>query len=194
MEQLYSKIQDNFPFLEKEDIKLLMSISSIKNFEPGDILVDLGELNSNVHVVLKGLLRSYVITSSGEDRTVLISKEQMRAVAMNSFMNNGPSDLRIEALEPSKILIINSTKFQVLARTHPSLAQMEKNGMIMHIKDAYERLHLLTVLSPEERYLSFRDNYPDLIQRVPQMYLASYLGVTRESLSRIKARVLKKKL
>lgn len=191
MSQTLSKIRDSFPFLQKEDIEFLFSISELRKVQPGDVLLKEGDVNSNVHLVINGLLRSYVINSSGDERTVLISKENMRATSLNSILHNLPSEITIEAIEPSTILVINSNLFQKATSTNANLALLEKQGMRSYLVDTTERLHLLTVLSPEERFIRFRDEHPDLIQRVPQMYLASYLGVTTVSLSRIKSRIAK---
>ena len=184
-----SEIIRNFPFLGMNDIDLLISISEIRSVDSNEILVREGEFNSNVHLVIKGLLRSYVITSLGEERTVLISKEKMRTASLNSFIKNELSEMTIKSIEPSIILIINSQKFQEVIKTQPKLAILEKEGMKDFLIDAMERLHFFTVLSPEERFISFREKHPELIQPVPQKYLASYLGVTTVSLSRIKARI-----
>jgi CRP-like cAMP-binding protein len=188
-----NEIQKKFPFLDENSVTQLLSVSIIKNIEAGVILVKEGENNANVHLILKGLLRSYVITSAGEERTVLISKEKMRAVSANSLIKNEPSEITIESIEPSTILIINSQKFQELIKSQPKLASLEKEGMMYFLTDAMERLHFFTVLSPEERYISFKEKHPELIQRVPQKYLASYLGLTTVSLSRIKSRIVNKK-
>lgn len=178
-----------FPFLDENEIKLLLSISAIKNIDSNVVLVRQGTINSNVHLVLSGLLRSYVITPSGNERTVLISKEKMRTVSFNSFLKNEPSEINIESIEPSTILIIKSQQFQALIKTQPKLALLEKEGMKEFLIDAMERIHFFTVLSPEERFISLREQHPELIQRVPQKYLASYLGITSVSLSRIKSRI-----
>ena len=110
MNSISDGIRIMFPFLDENEIKLLLSISAIKNIDSNVILVRQGTINSNVHLVLSGLLRSYVVTSSGNDRTVLISKEKMRTVSFNSFLKNEPSEINIESIEPSIILIIKSQK------------------------------------------------------------------------------------
>ncbi len=194
MDQIASRIHDSFPFLNIESIEILLSISKLRKVEKGDILLKEGDFNSNVHLVLNGLLRSYVINSSGDERTVSIAKENMRIAAINSLLHGLPSIITIQAIEPTEILIINSGKFQEAATVNRNLALLEKQGMRSYLVDATERLYLLTVLSPEERFIRFRDEYPDLIQRVPQIYLASYLGVTTVSLSRIKSRIAKQRL
>jgi len=189
MNSVLNEIQKMFPFLDENEIKLLLTISKIKTIAANIILVNEGTINSNVHLVISGLLRSYVTTSTGDERTILISKEKMRTVSFNSILKNEPSEITIESIEPSTLLIINSQKFQQLIKSQPKLAFLEKEGMKSYLIDAMERIHFFTVLSPEERFISFREKHPELIQRVPQKYLASFLGITPVSLSRIKSRI-----
>lgn len=192
MNSVLNEIQKMFPFLDENEIKLLLTISEIKTIAADIILVREGTINSNVHLVISGLLRSYVTTSAGDERTILISKEKMRTASFNSILKNEPSEITIESIEPSTLLIINSQKFQQLIKSQPKLAFLEKEGMKDYLMDAMERIHFFTVLSPEERFISFREKHPELIQRVPQKYLASFLGITTVSLSRIKSRIASK--
>ena len=73
MDRILSRIHVRFTFLRREDMKFLLSISELRKVQTGDILLKEGEINSNVHLVLSGLLRSYVINSLGDERTVLKS-------------------------------------------------------------------------------------------------------------------------
>lgn len=155
-------------------------------------MVKQGETNTSVFLVLKGLLRSFATTSAGEERTILLSKETMRTASINSFLHKLPSEITIKSIEPSVILIIDSTKFPQLARANENITTLAINGMKDFLTETMERLTFFTVLTPEERFISFRNKHKDLIQRVPQKYLASYLGITTVSLSRIKARTAKK--
>ncbi len=193
MDKIFIEIHNRFPFLEKGDINILLSISELRKIQMGEVLVNKGEINKNVHIVLSGLLRSYAITSAGKERTVFIYKENMRAASIESVFYNRPSVLTIEAIEPSIVLIINSVKFQKIAFNNKNLLLILKVGMIDYLSETTERLYSFSVLSPEERYIRFCELYPDLIQRVPQIYLASYLGVTKVSLSRIKTRIAKRR-
>ncbi len=192
MNTFVKELQNKFPFLKEEDIDLLLSISVIREIPAEKKLVKEGEINANVFLVLKGLLRSFATTSAGEERTILLSKETMRTASINSFLHNSPSEITIESIEPSIILIIDSTKFPQLARANENLTALAIKGMQDFLSESRERLYFFTVLTPEERFISFSEKHQDLIQRVPQKYLASYLGVTTVSLSRIKARIAKK--
>lgn len=191
MNTFVKKIQNSFPFLKEEDINLLLSISVIREIPAEEVLVKEGEINASVFLVLKGLLRSFATTSAGEERTILLSKETMRTASTNSFLHNLPSEITIESIEPSLILIIDSNKFTQLARANENITTLAIKGMKDFLTDAMERLTFFTVLTPVERFISFREKHKDLIQRVPQKYLASFLGVTTVSLSRIKARIAK---
>ncbi len=191
MNTFVREIQNTFPYLREEDINLLLSISVIREIPTEKILVNEGEINANVFLVLKGLLRSFATTSAGEERTILLSKETMRTASVNSILHNSPSEMTIESIEPSIILIIDSKRFPQLARANENIATLAIKGMQYFLTDAMERLTFFTVLTPEERFISFRKKHKDLIQRVPQKYLASFLGITPVSLSRIKARIVK---
>ena len=192
MKSFIEKVKKSFPFLEKDDISLILSISSIVEIPANEVLLRDGEINTNVFLVLKGLLRTFVTTSAGEERTILLSKETDRTASFNSFLNNKPSEVTIETIEPSVILIIDSKRFPELANANKNLATLAIKGMKHFLTDTFERLYFFTALTPEERYISFREKHRDLIQRVPQKYLASYLGITTVSLSRIKSRITKK--
>lgn len=188
MEEFEYLIAETFPELETKDQQLLLSVSEIQSFESGQTLLKQGDFNRNIFLVLSGLLRTFVITSEGKDRTILLSKEKMRTASFNSFLKDEPSEINIVAIEPSIVLIINSNKFKVLAKEHKALAMLEKKGMQGFLTEAAERLHHFTTLTPVERYRALMINHPELLQRVPQKYLASYLGITTVSLSRIRSR------
>ena len=192
MNPIVKEIQSSFPFLKEDDINLLLSISVIREIPAEKILVREGEINTNVFLVLKGLLRSFATTSAGEERTILLTKETMRAASINSFLHNTPSEITIESIEPSVVLVIDSKKFPQLAKANENITKLAIKGMQGFLSETMERLTFFTVLTPEERFINFREKHKDLIQRVPQKYLASFLGITSVSLSRIKARIAKK--
>ena len=95
----------------------------------------------------------------------------------------------IEALEPSILLYLDTRKLDKISRNSPVLLRFKISNMQDGMMAIVNRVKFLTDLTPEERYLYLRDNHPKLIQRVSQIYLASYIGITPVSLSRIKARL-----
>lgn len=192
MYEPFVKYFKSFKFLSLSDLKLIYSIASIKKVNAGEILVREGEVNYYVIIILKGLIRNYVITSKGEERTTLLAKEGMQVAAPESLFSGAPSFEFIETIEPSILIYVDSQKFNKLIKKHPNLLLLKSKNMEKAIVRAIDRVQFFTVLSPEERFIELQNKYPEFIQRVPQKYLASFIGVTTVSFSRIKARVYHK--
>ncbi len=139
--------------------------------------------------IVKGLLRSYIVMSNGEERTVFLAHEGMQNGCPESIFQNNPATVTIEALEPSILVYLDTRKLDKLAWNRPALLRFKIHSMENSFMEIVGRVKFLTDLTPEERYLYIRDKHPAFIQRVPQKYLASYLCITPVSLSRIKARI-----
>ncbi len=182
---------NRFSFLSLEDIKLISSLVRVKKVSPGDIIVREGELFYFMIFIVKGMLRNYVIGSSGEERTVYLAHEGMQNGCPESIFQDKPATATIEALEPSILIYLDIQKLDKLALNRPVLLRFKIRNMETSFMDIVNRVKFLTDLTPEERYLQVRDTYPVFIRRVPQKYLASYLCITPVSLSRIKARLTK---
>ena len=181
-----------YTFLTLGDIKLVWGVAKLKRVKAGEQIIRIGDLNYHGVVPLKGLLRNYYITSEGEERTMFIVSKGMATGSGECILFGKPSDLTVEAIEPSLVLLVNSKKILELAERHPRMLALQNKRFRMNIAEAAEQVRFYTVLSPEERYIEYRDKNPKLIKRVPQKHLASYLGMTPVSLSRIKKRVAEK--
>jgi CRP-like cAMP-binding protein len=179
-----------FSFLSLEDLKLVYSMVRIKKVSKGERIVSEGEVFYFGIVILKGLLRNYVIMSTGEERTVYLAYEGMQTACPESIFRDKPSTVTIEALEPSLLLYVDTRKLDKLAKNRPVLLRLKIRLMEDGMMQIVDRVKSLTDLTPEERYLNIRDEHPALIHRVPQKYLASYIGVTPTSLSRMRARMV----
>ena len=147
----------------------------------GEILQQKGALDSKVYVVEKGLLRSYSIDKKGKEHIFMFAPEGWTIA--DSQGREKPCDLFIDALEDSTVLVLTK-----------NLNREEKNaeGLIRRISVLQQRIILLMSASAIERYEHFAETYPDIMQRVPQKMIASYLGITPEALSKVKGARLKK--
>ena len=192
MDKNFLEYFKEFAFLKIEDLKLLYGLARLKKVQAGEKIINIGELSTYGIVVLRGLLRNYVLTAEGEERTLLLSSEKMATGSYASYLHGKPSTECVEAIEPSLILLIDIQKADKLADKNPRVMKLKNKQLRMTIAEAVERLEFYILLSPEERFLHIQEKRPDFIQRVPQKYLASYLGITTVSLSRIKARVARK--
>jgi CRP-like cAMP-binding protein len=152
------------------------------------LLLAEGQTSDYIFVVIKGLLRMYYI-KDGEDVCSRFMDEQHMAMSVNSFYNRVPGYEFIETLEPCTLARIHYNKLQKIYLEHDNFNYIARVITEMYFQKSEERLYLIRKQSAEERYKYFTENYPELFQRIPLKYLASYLGITLETLSRIRKKM-----
>lgn len=179
----------NFTFLTPGDFINIASAARIKTFEKGETLFMEGDRHHNVYLVVSGLLRSYVINEEGKEVTILFVPEKERAASMETVLFDEPATEAVDALEKTTAIVIDTRKMKILASDNPRLLKLRIKGLEKALAEAVRRVKFHTVLSPEEKYKRFCRNYPNLEQRVKQKHLSSYLGITPQSLSRIRGRM-----
>jgi CRP-like cAMP-binding protein len=151
------------------------------------ILLNEGEIANNVYFIKKGCLREW-FNKEGKDITFQFFFEGQPVASIDSFMNNKPSLFTIESIETSIILTIKKDVFAELFRTYPEFKD-KFQGFIFQRFSNYGQLFLSRIKdTPQERYKELIKDHPEIIKRVPQHYIASYLGITPISLSRIRNR------
>lgn len=193
MDNAFLEYFKNFTFLNLEDLKAIYSLSRIKTVQKGEVIIEAGQTTYDVFIVLKGLLRSYTTTIHGEEITLAFALKGMEMASPESILGDKPALASLDALETSLVLIINHQKFESLSKRHHGLVNFQLQTLKKTLLMATARIIFYTALSPEERFLHIQEHQPELIQRVPQKYLASYIGVTTVSLSRMKARITNRK-
>lgn len=149
----------------------------------GQILQGKGDLNTKVYQVETGLLRSYSIDEKGKEHIYMFAPENW--IVADSLPPEKPCELFIDALEDS-VVILND-------KNDLSINDTESKKIIKRFGVLQKRIIMLMSASAIERYEHFIETYPDIVQRVPQKLIASYLGITPEALSAAKrTRALKK--
>ena len=149
-------------------------------FKRGEVIQGLGELNTKVYKVKSGLLRSYAIDKNGKENIFMFAPEGW--VIADTTGPDSPSVLFIDALEDSVVQVLPKD----LEREKQNIGPITKRLVAMQ-----SRILMLISTNAIERYEHFVSTYPSIVQRVPQRMIASYLGVTPETLSAAKARKLK---
>lgn len=182
-----------YKFLSLEDMRLLAGIGKLKTYKKGQLISSAGQVNYKTVIVVKGLIRAYTNTSNGEEITLAFATAGMELASPPSVFKDLPSIDTIEAIENSIVFEADTRKFEALAKKHLRISQFHNKLLKKTLLIATERIEFYLTLNPEERFQHIQKNKPDLIQRVPQKYLASYIGITEVSLSRLKARVGSKK-
>lgn len=155
----------------------------------GEFLVSEGQVVNNVSFVNKGSFRVFK-TMNGQDLTKHFFFANEYATEYISFLTRKPSDICVKALEDAELIELHYDKVQALYEQYPV---WQKYGRLLaeHLFIVLaERTHRLLYHSPEENYLHLIESRPDIIERIPQQYIASYLGIQPESLSRIRKRLM----
>ncbi len=155
------------------------------------VLVKTGDIADEVYFVNKGVLRLYY-EKDGEEITAFVYSENLFASSYESFLSQTKSNQCIDALEDCDLLVLSYQGMQKLYKEVPRFNIITRIIAEQRFINAQRILSSFILDSPEERYLKFTEQFPSLIQRVPQHIIASYLGVTPVSLSRIRKRIVKK--
>ena len=139
-------------------------------------------------MIRKGIIRTYIVNEEGEEKTIRLAKEKDFTSCGLSFLHGLASSEYLHALEECKVIAINSKQLDQLSKENPRILRLSYEGLKEAFTEAIFRIEFFTTLTPEARYESIVNKTPELIQRVPQKYLASFIGVTTVSLSRIRNR------
>ena len=175
-----------------EKVNLCSIQYEIKKVGKHEMLLQEDEVCRNTFFVEKGLLRMYSIDKNGKEHVIQFAPENWLIGDRSSLYFNEKSRYYIEAVEDSEVLFLQPDFFSKLLEEFPNT--IEKNDLIIqkHVKSLQDRINSLLGETAEERYLKFIKMYPDLLLRVPQWMIASYLGITPESLSRVRKELAKK--
>lgn len=179
-----------YSFLKIPDLLALYKVSSLKSFKKGEVIVREGEYCGDAFLIRKGIIRTYVLSPDAEERTIRLAKEKDFTSSGASFLNGEPSTEFLEAIEDCKVIAVNTKKLEELSYKNIRILKLSHLGIKDAFAEAIERIEFFTILNPEQRYMKLLKESPELIQRVPQKFLASYLGITTVSLSRIRKRVI----
>jgi len=136
--------------------------------------------------IVKGAFRAFFIDDAGNERTIQFAIDGMYINDLESYLSGEPATLYIEALEDSIIADIPQQKFEAVCDKYPALQKLYRITAQRVFANAQKRMIFNSQKSAEERYLDFRNNYPEIEVRVPQYALASYLNMSQEYLSKIR--------
>jgi cAMP-binding proteins - catabolite gene activator and regulatory subunit of cAMP-dependent protein kinases len=171
------------------DLKIVEElVANCKSFtvQKGEFILQEGEICKHSFFVENGLLRQYSIDDKGKEHILQFAPENWFISDRESTFFNLPSNYFIQALENSTITQIDEDFIIQLSQQNKSFVEFNNKLLHNHIRHLQKRINLLLSATAEERYLAFIKIYPDILLRVPQTMVASYLGITPESLSRIR--------
>ena len=190
-QNLLSKLRGYIEFDEEEE-QFISRVFKAKVLAKGEHLLLAGSVCREAAFIESGVFRSYINTDQ-RDATFYFAAENDFICDYSSFLPQRPSDKNIQALEPAEVRVIS---FDGLQEFYQNVVLGERFGRLIAEEiflDSIQQLASFYSDKPAVRYRNFVHRFPQLVQRLPQYYIASYVGIEPQSLSRIRRRFLSKK-
>jgi len=186
MSEIFETYMKTFTSLTKEEVQRIRSLAITRKIRKRQLLLQEGDICRHKVFITKGLFRTYRVKDDGTEYIMRFIPENSWAVDHESYHRRTPTQYNIEALEDSEVMLWTKEDFDQLFDEIPQLRifsdELKSNNF-----DASQRRILMHIsYTSEEKYQAFVDAFPDIFRRVPLHMVASYLGVSRETLSRIR--------
>lgn len=173
------------------ELEIIMPYFEIIKFKKKTILLEIGKISNEVFYIIKGCIRLYC-EKDGEELSTYFFTENMFAGSYDSFLSRKPSKVAIETLEECDVLVLTHEAQEKLYEIFPKMNEFIRKAIEARFVLLHDLFISYLLNSPEERYLTLLKERPELLQRISQHQIASFLGITPVSLSRIRNRVTKK--
>lgn len=184
----YEKILGNINKLghyTDEEIADFLSITQVKVLKKNDHFLNEGQISREIGFINQGLLMHYRVYE-GEVIPADFATENEWVAYLKSFSSQTPSEMSILALEDSTLLVLSAEKLEGLLNRHPKFLALKNHNVEKALIDSTQHAADLATLSAKQRYYKLMRDKPYVVKRVPQYYLAPYLGIKPQSLSRIR--------
>jgi len=174
------------PNLSVEQEELIFTAFSQEHYKKKELIFKQGDRNTRHYIIEKGLVRLYLNDYSGKEFNILFAKENQ---IIGDLSTPEPASYFLESIEPCTVWSMDDNDMKKLMDRFPQTA-LTDSGSYMQRSYLFLQKRLVAILTKtaEENYLEFREKHPDLVQRLPQYHIASYLGISAEFLSKIIAR------
>jgi CRP-like cAMP-binding protein len=187
-ELLHKKIQAIIAITENE-FSYCKTLFISKKLGKRQYLLQQGDVCKYQAFVEKGILRSYMVDEKGNEHVLQFATEGWWMADLSSYLNDEPSFLNMDAIEEAELLLINKSSWETAMQKVPSLERYFRIIIQNHLVATQKRLLESFSETAEEKYLRFLHTFPDCEQRVPLQMIASYLGIKRETLSRLRKKI-----
>ena len=180
--------------LTEDEFSLATNFFAPKKLRRRQFLLQEGEVCRNLAFVAGGCLREYGIDNKGNEHLMQFAIADWWISDLNSFLSGTPSTHNIDALQDSDVLLLEKSAREKLLESVPKMDRFFRILLEANYVSTHKRVNETLSASAEERYLTFIRTYPELVEQIPQNQIASYLGITPQSLSRIRKELSQKRL
>ncbi|MGG5319082.1 Crp/Fnr family transcriptional regulator [Enterococcus sp. AZ072] len=171
--------------ISEETVAQIAALGSMKKFQPGDLIVASGDKESRLYLLVEGLVRKFYLDNQGNDLTHLFMQEG-RIFGTHNVVYAGQVMCNFEAVEPCEVVCFDYTKIQELMMEEPSLTWVYIGLLEETLRLKLMRETALINQNATQRYIELKQRIPDIDQRVSHTHIATYVGITPVSLSRIR--------
>lgn len=180
---------ENIAKLSDEEWHAFEQILTVKEFAKKDRFLKQGQISNYSAFIAKGIFRMFTTDNEGNEKIVQFNSENSFLADCESYLNQNPTEYNIEAIENSTLVVFKNKELESLCHKHPIFEKIGRH--VTHEILSYYKEHLKIVMtnSPQERYEHILANRSELIQRVSVTFLAQFLGLTRETVSRLRSKV-----
>ncbi|WP_207535660.1 Crp/Fnr family transcriptional regulator [Desertivirga arenae] len=182
-----------FEKLQLSDLESLFNLATVREVSPGEIYIKEGSLHKKLCYLKRGLIRVFTFKENGEEVTLQVYWEDQFFASRHSIFFNQTSPYNYEALENSTLLEVDFDVLMEFLDANPQFAEGRNFFLISMLAQAMDRVDDFILLTPEERYVKLIKEKPDLNNRVLDKYIATILGITPQSLSRIRKRIAERR-
>lgn len=180
-----------FDDLNQEELLNLLRIARFKKISKGEIYIHYGSTEQKLCYIQKGIMRAYFIQEDGLEKTFMFQLEMELVASVDVLFRSEPSKYVFEAMEDCSVWEVNYDELDKFIDNNPKFHYVRKHFLQNLILESFDRVQSFVSKTPEERYIELKSK-ADLTLRVQDKYIASYLGITNVSLSRIKKRIKEK--
>ena len=191
MQNLIHKIKNSIS-LSAQAEEYIYSISTEKTVSKGEILIREGQTVNKTFFVTQGSLRSFCVDKEGKEHTLQFAIRDWWISDFIAIYGNEPASLTVECISDSSVIEFNAQKLNEIYLQFPEFEPFQRKNLERHVVSLHKRILNQLQLTALERYNLFLEQYPNIEQHVPNYHRASYLGITQQSLSRIRVQKAKK--
>lgn len=183
------KYMSQYITLTQEEVTYLVSKVIYRTYLKGQYIVQQGDICKYECFVVSGCTKMFHVDDEGQEHIIVFSIEDWWSADMGSFITQTPADYSVQCLEHTKVIMFSHDTIEDLYAKIPKLERFFRQIIERAFVASQKRIIRNFSLSAKERYLYFRNQYPKIERRIPQYMIASYLGITKEFLSKIKSQL-----